>query len=255
MKRLFCALILLVSTTSLWSQRAFDGGEKLTFSASYNMSGLMTELAQVTMETKEVKTSKSTLLHLKCKASTYTKWDSFFKIRDLYEAYVSKRSLLPVLYKRDIYEGGYIKKMKYVYNQSTKTIKSTLNKKNGYEKKKNFSISNEAMDVVSTLYNIRNMDIAKASPGVSKTFSIVFDQKETPVTVTYLGKENVTAGPLGRKECYKLSVSAKSKAMQGKGRNIVYLTADANKVPVLIKFNIAVGSGQLKLKSVQGLAN
>jgi hypothetical protein len=45
-------------------------GEKLVFAASYDMSGLMTQLAQVTMETETMKTSKNTFLHLSCQAST-----------------------------------------------------------------------------------------------------------------------------------------------------------------------------------------
>ena len=88
------------------------------------MSGLLTELAQVTMETSEVKTTKSTLLRLKCTAATYSKWDSFFKIRDLYESYVSQKTLTPYLYNRDINEGGYEKYMKYKFNHKTNTVAS-----------------------------------------------------------------------------------------------------------------------------------
>ena len=46
-------------------------------------------------------------------AATYSKWDNFFKINDLYESYVHPSSLKPYLYKRDISEGGYYKFMQY----------------------------------------------------------------------------------------------------------------------------------------------
>lgn len=39
----------------------------------------MTDLAEVIMQTSAAKTSKTTLLRLKCNATTYRKWDSFFK--------------------------------------------------------------------------------------------------------------------------------------------------------------------------------
>ena len=132
----------------------------------------MTQLAQVSMQTSEVKTSNNTLLHFKCRASTFKKFDAFFKIRDLYESYVSKSSLLPVLYRRDIKEGGYEKKMKYVYNQRTKTVKSTQTKRRGdgteWVQDKNFNFSKDAMDVIATLYNMRNLPIANASIGDTK---------------------------------------------------------------------------------------
>ena len=94
------------------------------------MSGILNDIAQVTMETSNVKTSKATLLRLKCTAATYSKWDNFFKIRDLYESYVSPKTLTPFLYKRNINEGGYFKAMKYTYSHKTKTIKSVQTKKN-----------------------------------------------------------------------------------------------------------------------------
>ncbi len=83
MKRILLAFLLLFSLFITGQNKTIAEGEKLTFTASYNMSGLMTDLAQVTMETKEVKTSKATLLRLRCNAQTFSKWDNFFKINDL----------------------------------------------------------------------------------------------------------------------------------------------------------------------------
>ena len=88
----------------------------------------MTQLAQVTMSTENVTTSKNTYLHLSCELSTYTKWDSFFKIRDIYESYVNPTTLRPSLYKRNIDEGGYKKKEKYVFKGNAVT--STVKKRN-----------------------------------------------------------------------------------------------------------------------------
>ena len=79
MKSFVFTLICLSSCFIQSQNNAIGPNEKLVFTASYNMSGLLTDLAQVTMETSEVKTSTSTLLRLKGKARTYTKWDSFLK--------------------------------------------------------------------------------------------------------------------------------------------------------------------------------
>jgi hypothetical protein len=68
-----------------------------------------------------------------------------------------------------------------------------------------------------------------------------------------MGKETVNAGNLGKKECYKLSISAKTDALKGKDKNLIWLTADANKIPALLKFSIPVGTGQLTLTSASGI--
>ena len=128
MKKFLLIFCFALSSNGVFSQ--IQSGEKLVFAASYNMSGLMTQLAQVTMETETMKTSKNTFLHLSCQASTYSKWDSFFKIRDLYESYVNPMTLKPSLYKRNIFEGGFTKTEKYIFKPDGKTIISTSKRKN-----------------------------------------------------------------------------------------------------------------------------
>lgn len=239
-----------------WAQKtnntSIGENEKLVYTVSYNMSGLLTNLAQVTMQTTRVNTGKSNYLRLKCNAATYSKWDSFFKIRDVYEAYVSPTSLKPYLYKRDIFEGGYIKKEKYAYKYKSKTIKTTVQKKKEPTTKV-IPLPSNTYDVVSTLYHIRNMDIEKAPIGTNQKVTVIFDQKPQVAYLKLLGKETISNKAIGSKECYKIAVN--NKALSGTNKNIVYLTADANKVPVLIKFSIPAGTGQLALSEVSGLKN
>lgn len=257
MKQLITALLFFCTVAISAQNKTIAAGEKLVFSATYNMSGILNEIAQVTMETSEVKTSKSTLLKLKCTAATYSKWDSFFKIRDLYESYVNPSSLKPYLYNRDIYESGYEKRMKYKFNHKTRTVDSEKRKKNRQDEywteKNKVRIGSNTRDLVSTLYHIRNLDIDKASVGDRQNFTIIFDNEERNVTITYVSKETINTA-LGRKECYKLSIGlANSDVLQGSQNNLIWLTADKNKIPVYAKFKIPVGNGELKIKSASGL--
>ena len=88
-KLLFTSLLFLtISVGFSQNNNAFTFGEDLTFSASYNMSGILTDVAQVKMQTGKLNTKSGTLMHLKCTAATYKSFDSYFKIRDLYESYV-----------------------------------------------------------------------------------------------------------------------------------------------------------------------
>lgn len=260
MKHTLFVFILLFSTILIAQNNTIAVGEKLNFTAAYNMSGLMTEIAQVTMETGQVKTSNATLLHLKCTAATYTKWDGFFKIRDLYESYVSPTNLTPYLYKRDINEGSYHKFMQYTFNHKTNSVKSLMRKKNAKgefdDKTAAVKINGGTRDIVSTIYHIRNLDIHKAQPGDVENFKVIFDNEEMVIVVKYLGKETINTA-LGKKECYKLALALKNKQVLkgGTNDNLLYLTADANKVPVYAKFKIPVGNGELRIKSAIGLKN
>lgn len=257
MARFKLLLLLLITSFTVFSQEnnTIKSGEKLTYSASYTMSGLLTRIAQITMETSTVKTSKSTLLHLKCSAATYSKWDSFFKIRDLYESFVNPANLKPYLHKRSVNEGGYIKNVKYVFKHKSGRVTSTVTKKNSYKKESEFTLSAGTYDVVTTLYQMRTMDIHKAPIGAVQQMNVLFDNKKRTFSLSYLGKETISVNGLGSTTCYKISVSSNEALLKGSAGNTIWLTADARKIPVLIKFNIPVGSGNLSLVSAEGIGS
>ncbi len=245
-KKCFTIILIIIS---IFGFSQIKSGEKLVYAGAYNMSGIMTPLAQVTMQTSTIATAKSSYLHLSCEAATYSKWDSFFKIRDVFESYVNPTTLMPSLFKRSTNEGGFSKTEKYVFKGSNVT--STSKRKNKPEITKNFTVGATTQDIVSVIYKLRILDFASMKIGQSKAFKVVFDEKEVPVTVKYLGIESYNAGNLGKKNCYKLAITANTKAI--KGSNLIWLTADANKVPALIKFSIKVGVGQLTLTTATGI--
>ncbi|NNE31061.1 MAG: DUF3108 domain-containing protein [Winogradskyella sp.] len=257
MKYLLLSFTILINFSILSQNNSIAAGERLIFNASYNISGILTDIAQVKMETSEVRTSKNVLLRLKCTATTFKKWDNFFKIRDLYESYVSPKTLTPYLYKRDISEGGYYKFMQYKYNHKQNIIQSLKKKKRKdgsiWDENKSIKIGPSSKDLIATLYHIRNLDIHKASPGDQQDFKIIFDNKEQTISLKYLGKETISTN-IGSKSCYKLSVSIKgTDVLKGKNDNLLWLTADQNKIPVYAKFKIPVGNGELKIISASGL--
>ncbi len=256
MFRTCIALFLLTPVFGISQNTSIGTNEKLTFSASYNVSGLLTEIAQVTMETSEVSTSSATLLRLKCNAATYSSFDTYFKIRDLYESYVSPKSLTPYLYKRDINEGTYNKFEQYKFNHKSNNVESIMRKKKrsgDLEEKKMVTIGPNTLDLVSTIYHIRNFDFHSVKPGTNKSYTFLFDNKPMTMNIKYLSKETLSTN-IGKKECYKLAISLNNSAvLKGSNDNLLWLTADANKIPVFAKFKIAVGNGELKIKSASGL--
>jgi hypothetical protein len=70
--------------------------------------------------------------------------------------------------------------------------------------------------------------------------------------LTLLGKETINT-KIGKKECYKLSVSLNNNVLSDENNNLLWLTADANKIPVYAKFKVPVGNGELKIQSATGL--
>jgi len=250
MKRIFFFLFFLLPFLQNTAQ--IKENERLTFAASYNMSGLMTQLAQVTMETKTATTSRSAFLHLKIQASTFSQWDSYFRIRDVFESYVNPKTLVPSLYRRDVNEGGYTKIERYVYSADGRTVNATVSRKNAPEQTRSFTKKPSSVDIVAAIYQMRTVDFSQFKIGQTHPMDIVFDEKEFSAQVKYMGKETISIGKLGRVECYKLSLSAAgTDVLRGKDRNLVWITADERRIPVFIQFSIPVGTGQLMITEIK----
>lgn len=251
MKKVF--LMLCLSAIFQVGVSQVKPNETLIFSGSYELGGMMTNLAQVTMRTEPVNTSKKTYLRLSIEVSTFDKWDSFFKIRDLYESYVEPITLKPSLYKRNVLEGGYTKSEKYSFNAAGTSLTSVASRMKRAETKRTLNVPASASDVVSMVYKLRMIDLSKIKNGQLLPFVIIFDEKQLPVWVKLLGKETIPAGNLGKKECYKLSISAKTNKLKGADKNLIWISADSKRIPCLIKFSIPVGVGQVTLLKATGV--
>jgi len=250
------ALIIFIVATvflapSLMSQNKYiKSGENLTFTASFSVSGVMTDVAQVKMETSTVKTKTRELLKLNCTARTYSSWDSYFKVQDSYVSYVSPKTLIPFLFRRNIHEGNYKKKIKYLFKRKSKYAVSTLNKKGIKNKKTRVPITYSTRDIVSTIYKVRTLDFDNFAVGKKVLMRFIVDSKVQAATIKYLGKKSIKMGKYGYKECYKLSIGFYGKELENtKGNKFIWITADEDRLPALIKANIPVGSIQIRLEN------
>jgi hypothetical protein len=247
---------LSLSNAQTVQNNSFKSGEKLKFVASYYMSSLWADLAEISMDVSDMKTSTQDLYRLKCTASTYQSWDSYFKIRDLYESYVDKVTVKPYLFKRSVEEGTYKKNAKYVYKWKSGIVSATIQRMTDPEYKMDIDIAPNTYDIVSLIYLIRTMDFSKKKIGDIIKTKVMFDEKEEVVTIKYAGIETINVANYGKKQCYKLSISLKDdKVLKGKDSNNVWFTADKNMIPVLIKAEIPVGSVQIRLVEMAGLKN
>jgi hypothetical protein len=233
---------------------AFQSGEILRFKGSYYMSSLWADLAEVKVEVTDYNAEGKSMYSIKATASTYSNYDSFFKIRDLYQTWIDKNDLKPYIFKRNVDEGGYVFNMKYVIKRSSLQARYEYEKK-GNVKTSVINITDNTQDLVSILYYIRTFDFEKMALNKTVTISILVDDKVENLTLIYKGKETLRTDVFGSISCYKLGISADNKALVNKETNNIWLTADKNKIPVQAKAEIPVGSIQLRLVEANGIKN
>ncbi|MGZ5282049.1 MAG: DUF3108 domain-containing protein [Bacteroidia bacterium] len=135
----------------------FTYGEKITYKVRYNLyfNVNVGEVVFNIMPTPQT-IAGNKCYHMSATGTTYGFYDPFYKVRDKYESFVEEQSLLPLVFTRDVNEGGYKFNEYVIFNHKAKTAKS---------KKSTKVIPSNTQDVVSAIYYARTLDYANAKLG------------------------------------------------------------------------------------------
>jgi hypothetical protein len=231
---------------------AFQSGESLRFKGSYYMSSLWADLAEIKIDVKDQNSGGKVLYAITATVSTYSNYDSFFKIRDYFQTMTDKSDLKPYLFIRNVDEGGFKFSMKYTIRRAALQAKYDF-EQNGNKRSSVIKIQPDTHDFISVLYYIRTLDFEKMPVNKVTTISLLVDEKINYLSIKYKGKETIKTETFGNKACYKLGVSINHEAVPTKETNNIWLTADKNKIPVFVKADIPVGSIQMRLVEAKGI--
>lgn len=248
MKKLFVFFVLTLSVSS-FSQRAFDNGEHLKFRLSY--SSFLTA-GYATLDVKGDFLKNKDVFHIVGKGKTTGMIGWFFKVKDRYETYMYKDNLLPYRFVRNIYEGGYTKdKEIYFDHEANKALVINKEKKS----KKTFNTKESVQDLLSALYYMRNQDVSNFKIGDQLTLDLFFDEENVPMKLKFLGKEKIST-KFGKINALKFRPLVQSGRVFKEEESVtVWVSDDANKIPLRIKASLSVGSLRADLHSYKGLAN
>ena len=227
---------------------SFGDGEWFKFKMSY--SGFL-KAGNATLTVKETKLNDKEVYHVVGKGWTtgMIKW--FFKVKDRYESYFDKETLLPYKFIRDIDEGGYTKNLEIEFDQANK-------KAYVHDKKKNiqkvYDTSPNIQDMVSAYYYLRDrMDISKLHVGDEVRVDMFFDAENYGFKLKYLG-EDVISTDFGDIETLKFRPYVMAGRVFKEEESLtLWVSKDKNKLPLRIKADLAVGSLRADLEAFKGL--
>ena len=254
-------LFLLFLSFSAYSQSpvinksVFGPNEKLSYIASYNMKGLMTSLAGIDMEVLNVPGKKKPIYRLKFTANTLTSWDEYVKIRHAYQTYIDVTTIKPLIVAQDSDVKGEITKAKYTFKHKTTTANIKVSKSGAPDINKTLNIKNNTYDVVSFIYLSRSLDYEDYKLGQNIPISIAVLERLIDFNVKYMGKEMMKVKGMGNTQCYKIGIVLNKKFIVDTNVTFIWLTADDNRVPVLISTIFKEGEALIELSKYEGLKN
>lgn len=237
-----------------FSQSAFASGEQLTYAMSYTLFFIWTDVGEVVFTAHNVDFHGKPAIHFRAEGKTYSFYDKFFKVRDLYESWVEPTSLRPIYFNREVDEGGYTIKNIYTFDWSTNKLYAYVKRKNHPEKTDTLQVLPCSIDIVSILYYSRNIDYSEAKINQRFPVSLALDDMLYTVMYRYLGKEEIDVKGLGRFRCMKFAVGlVKGTVFSGKEELTVWITDDDNKIPIYLESPVKVGTVRGRIIKMQNL--
>jgi hypothetical protein len=226
---------------------AFTTGEKVSYKIKYSLY-FNFSVGEVDFELKpDITTIKGAkCYHAVAKGKTYGFYDAFFKVRDVYEAYIQTDNMLPLIAKRDVQEGNF----KFTENVTFNHDKGTLITPKGNKK-----MPIGTMDVLTTLYYARCFDFSKLKPGDKEMMNMFIDDSTFYIGFKYIGKERIKT-EAGKFNCIKLQpVLVQGRVFKSEDQMTLYITDDKNHIPVRVESGISVGSIKADLINYSNLKN
>jgi len=212
---------------------SFQPGEQITLKVFYRLSGVYVGAGEATFNCRLEKLNGRDVYHLIGEGKTYRAYDWFFKVRDRYESYVDTATLKPLKFIRNVSEGGYKIYNNVTFNHAQHTATST----NG-----TFKVPDCVQDVISAVYYARNIDFNKYKPNDKIHFDMFLDDEVYNIYIRYMGREEVNT-KFGKFRAIRFKpLLIKGTMFQGGEQMDVWVSDDANKVPLRIQSAISVGS-------------
>ena len=181
-------------------------------------------------------------VHLVLDGNTVGLANALFGVHDVYESIVNPETFLPYKAIRNIREGDYrYYNEAFFYNDQD----SLYSKKSGPLK-----VPHNTVDFVTAFFKMKNTSYLDQFDG-GEEFSIpVFHAGEQfMMRVQYLGKTTIKSD-LGKKECHIIRPRIeKGKVLDSDDGLKFYITNDEARIPLLLEFELKVGSLKCELYS------
>ncbi|WP_298531397.1 DUF3108 domain-containing protein [uncultured Algibacter sp.] len=250
MKKAVLVFSLIFSMQAVFAQQdsAFGAGEWFKFKMSYSN---WLKAGNATLQVKHANLNNKQVYHVVGKGWTtgMIKW--FFKVKDRYESYMDKDSIMPYKFIRNIDEGGHTKDIVIDFDQ--KENKAKVNNRK-HKTIKTIDTKPNIQDMVSTFYYLRNnLDTNNLKQGDEVRIDMFFDEENYGFKLKYLGEEIIET-EFGTVASLKFRPYVMAGRVFKEEESLtLWVSKDKNKVPLRIKADLAVGSLRADLEAYKGL--
>ncbi len=164
---------------------------------------------------------------------------AFYKVDDRYESYIDASTNKPSKFIRKISEGGYTRDQVFTFDHEKKIVKVNDRKA---QKISFHEFEGNVQDLLSAFYYLRNYDTDDLKTGDYINVDIVMADETYKFRLKILGRENIKS-KFGTIKCLKIRPYVQSGRIFKESESVtMWVTDDANHIPIQIKAELSVGS-------------
>ncbi|MCK9269583.1 MAG: DUF3108 domain-containing protein [Bacteroidales bacterium] len=243
---LFSVLSAIVASAQGYPYRtiennAWHAGEKLKYKVYYE--SLLTGKVNAGTATLEVKNSNRLfngreVYHIVGIGKSNSAFDFFFKVRDRFESYVDKQGIFPHLFIRRTREGNYRKEDDVTFDHKNLKVTSRTETK---------KITRYIQDIVSASYYARTLSADTLKEGDNISVNFFLDDSAYVSVIQFQGRQIVET-ELGKFRCLAFKpMVVTGEVFSNPYPMTLWITDDENKLPILVKSAVIVGSVKMEL--------
>ncbi|MDN4163904.1 DUF3108 domain-containing protein [Cytophagales bacterium LB-30] len=235
-------------------QKAFQVGEKISYEAYYNWGLIWIHAGDVSFEVRDGKYKNQSALHFYSYGSSKPSYDWLYKVRDTYQSYITKDTYTPLFFERKVAEGSFWAHDQAYFDVKKGVAFTSVENSSLAKHTDTVAISDCTLDVLSMIYYARNIDFSTRKKGDKIPISMLVEDAVYDLYIQFLGEETIELKTGKSYRCNKFSILLIEGTIFSDGEEMtVWVTDDANKIPVQVEANILVGSIKAVVKDMQGL--
>ena len=229
-----CILLIFVGysvSLAIFPIKDSERGEHLRYVIHYGFI----RGGKASLKFKNEKLDGKNVYHATLTGKTVGVFNSLYKVKDTYESFISPKTLLPVKAIRDIREGNYKRYNEITFDREKDEVNSS---RSGVHK-----VPVGIHDILSAFYFARaNHFNSNLKIGEVVEIQTYFSDELFLLQFRFMGYETINS-KIGDVKCYKfIPIVATGRAFKDEDDMTIWVSADINRIPVRVQFDLFIGS-------------
>ncbi len=234
------------------AQAPYGGGETLLYTVTYRAKLIPPiNMMRVNMRTVDEKSGGKSGYHVIGHGKTTAGISGIFSLNDTYHLWIDGETLLPSRMTSDVHENDYRYKATYNYDWEAMTVSNVRrNARWDADRYATIPLKENSGDAFALFFRMRTLDTRELTPGRSWPLELVLDVDSRPISFKYIGRENIKIRKFGTFRALKFTctmVTADGSTFEEGMSFTVWVSDDANKIPLLVDCPIRVGRVRVTL--------